>query len=93
MKKYADKTSAERSIERWEGEGGEVLPTALRNKEIAEIEKREDKCGELINPANSVSVRLAAEKVGENAPVHGGVSFGQGERGAKDCENESATEK
>ena len=43
MKKYADKTSAERSIERWENEGGDVLPTALRNKEIAKIEMQENK--------------------------------------------------
>lgn len=46
MNKYADKTSAERSVERWEGEGGEVLPTGLRIKERAAFEKQENKDGE-----------------------------------------------
>lgn len=44
MKKYADKTSIERSVERWENEGGEVLPTELRNAERAAIEQQENKC-------------------------------------------------
>jgi hypothetical protein len=43
MNKYADKTSVERSVERWENEGGDVLPIALRNKERAAIEKQENK--------------------------------------------------
>jgi len=37
-KEYADKTGVERSIERWEGEGGDVLPTALRS--ITNYQKR-----------------------------------------------------
>ena len=45
-KEYADKTGVERSIERWEGEGGEVLPTALRIIERAAIEKQENKDNE-----------------------------------------------
>ncbi len=42
-KEYADKTGVERSLERWEGEGGEVLPTTLRLIELAAIEKQENK--------------------------------------------------
>lgn len=46
MKKYADKTSDERAIKRWENEGGEVVEIESLNKKEAAIEKRQNKSGE-----------------------------------------------
>ncbi len=41
MNKYADKTSVERSIERWENEGGEVktFPEVRMNPEVRTNDK------------------------------------------------------